>query len=695
MNGRIVSLARELARFGRPLSLEGLADEYGVSTRTIRNDVKSLNRFLAERGLGQLEYGPGGTIVVPPDFSRVAGSLPDQSLYSYRMSSNERKALAAVMLAEEPAYVTLADIASRFSVSRATTLSDLDGVRAIVREAGLEVVSKPSRGLRVVGGERLRRRLLLEFLLSGSPQVGRWLSSGRDADRADDATIRRVLDELGLLHGAVLDDHAFRVVGGYLTIAVRRCRGGMRVAEGEVVSSARPETRSYARDVVELLSQRSGVEMGAGEVEALAVVLEAIGFRSDLAFSVEDVRVQAVTREFVRSVSEACGVDLNDDYSLFECLSSHLASALSPGASGMPVSPALREVVAEQPRVLEAVRGGLPILEAYAHRRVSDAEVVHVALHICAAVERRRNARRGLRAIVVCDEGVGTAKLIAEDLRGRFGLRVVRTIPAHLAPSLSLSSADLVVSTVALRGCPIEGVVAPLPFSERDYERIRMKVDEVGLAGGGVPGAPDEPGAQGLLDRIEPILRDGLPDGGERIIRQVRAEVWRYFREGRLAEAEPPSPLLRQVLPASHIQLDVEAADWRDAVAKSAMPLVSMGYVEPRYIGAMIENIERNGPYVVFFPHVAIPHEAPGKGARRMGMNLVRLREPVEFGAGDNDPVTYVCTLVPADRTSHLRAFFNLLGILSKPELGVLRELDAASPEEAAAVIESAEWQVL
>lgn len=52
MNERIVSIAQELARSDRELSLESLASEYEVSSRTIRNDVKSLNRFLAEKGLG-------------------------------------------------------------------------------------------------------------------------------------------------------------------------------------------------------------------------------------------------------------------------------------------------------------------------------------------------------------------------------------------------------------------------------------------------------------------------------------------------------------------------------------------------------------------------------------------------------------------------------------------------------------------
>ena len=90
-------------------------------------------------------------------------------------------------------------------------------------------------------------------------------------------------------------------------------------------------------------------------------------------------------------------------------------------------------------------------------------------------------------------------------------------------------------------------------------------------------------------------------------------------------EEEILTPYLHQLLPASHIQLDVEASDWRDAIAKSAKPLVTMGHIEPRYIQAMIENVERHGPYVVLVPHFAIPHEAPEYGVYKMGMNLIGL----------------------------------------------------------------------
>lgn len=700
MNERTVAIAQELARADHACTLETLAAEHDVSQRTIRNDVKSLNRYLADKELTPLEYGPGGTIVVPSDFMRVLTSLPLQGFYSYKMSSDERKMLAAAILAESSDYITLADIADRFSVSRATILNDLDDIKEIVRVAGLEVEARPNRGLIARGDEIERRSFLLSFTLDRPTLAEQWMASAEHkAMQEDSATISKLLNEQNRQHRAVMDDHAFRAIKSYLTIAVGRCRAGMsiqgpRPEESGLVASE-SDVVEYARDVLALLSQYCGTEMGEGEVIHFCLVLESVGYRSDSVFSIEDVQIQTVTREFVGNVSYDLGVDLNGDYKLFEFLSNHLESMFSASAARFPVNPSLREVVTDQPEVLDAVKDNLYVLESYSRRRITEVETIYVALHICAALERHKNTERRLRVVVICDEGAGTSQLVAEELRGRFDLRVVKVLPAHEVPYLEAYQADLAISTVPLGDCPIASVTATLPFTDRDYVRIREKIDEV-RQGGAQSDPDDDLGAQGLLDRIEPIIARELPDGGESVIRQIRTEVRRYFHEAQHMEEEIVTPQLHQLLPAEHIQLDVECADWKDAIAKSALPLVRDGYIEERYIDAMIAKVEEYGTYIVLTPHFAIPHEAPDKGALKVGMNLIRLKEPVAFGADDLDPIEFVCTLSAVDHKTHLKAFFNLLSMLTKPDLPFADALRTAhTSQEAALVIENYEYQVI
>ena len=57
------------------------------------------------------------------------------------------------MLVTSSEYTTLSAIADTLFVSRATVINDLEEIKTCVKEGGLEVVSHPSRGLRVQGTE--------------------------------------------------------------------------------------------------------------------------------------------------------------------------------------------------------------------------------------------------------------------------------------------------------------------------------------------------------------------------------------------------------------------------------------------------------------------------------------------------------------------------------------------------------------
>lgn len=59
---------------------------------------------------------------------------------------------------------------------------------------------------------------------------------------------------------------------------------------------------------------------------------------------------------------------------------------------------------------------------------------------------------------------------------------------------------------------------------------------------------------------------------------------------------------------------------------KSGEILPEKGYIKPRYLDTMIQNIEENGPYVVLSPGFAVPHEGLEAGSIKVGMSLIRLR---------------------------------------------------------------------
>lgn len=699
MNARIVRMVQRLSE-GVPCTLADFSAQFLVSERTIRKDIKTLNQILEKREIGQVEFGPRGLIVLPKDFSEAAKILPVEDTFAYKMSSEERKKLGAAILIGANDYMTLNEIAELFSVSRATILNDLNGIKELIRGAGLEVDSKPSRGVRVSGPESVRRVYLASFLSKDAPVVDQWYGlTAREGMRAQAITIRKILNECCHAESVTMPDVPFRELVGLLGVCVQRNREGhclepLEKAPGE--GHPRTEVGNFERTVVRLVGQYCAVRMGPDEELFFFQRVRAMRLSRFSPYNADDLRVKKIARLFIKAVSKDMGIDLNGDYDLFEFLSNHLESMFTGEPSHFPENPAIDEVLSDQPEALHVVRENLGEIEGYAGRSITPVETKYIALHICAALERLKNSASRLpRVIVVCDGGVGTSQLLAEELRGHFDMKIVKVMPSHDVPYIELYSADLVISTVPLESCPVEQLVIHLPLRDREYGLVHKTLDSLALHSAAGSGDETELSAGGLLARIEPIIAAEQGEDSP-LLNKVRIEVRRYFREAQHLENQLLSPYLHQLLPASHVFLDVDCEDWRDAIRQAARPLLDLGYIEARYVSAMISGVEKYGPYDVLAPGFAVPHASPEDGAVKMGMSLVRLREPVAFAGDEKSPVRFVCVLSAVDGKTHLRAFANLVDMITLPDNAFLDALFAArSSKEAASLVETYEYRLI
>ncbi|OLS03203.1 ascorbate-specific phosphotransferase enzyme IIA component [Tissierella creatinophila DSM 6911] len=122
--------------------------------------------------------------------------------------------------------------------------------------------------------------------------------------------------------------------------------------------------------------------------------------------------------------------------------------------------------------------------------------------------------------------------------------------------------------------------------------------------------------------------------------------------------------MLKDIITKDTIRLNVDAKDWEDAVRIGGTLLVNVHAAEERYVDAMIETVKDIGPYIVILEGIAMPHARPEKGALKMGMSLVTLKNPIEFGNEENDPVKLVISFCAVDSKTHLKALSQLMVLL-------------------------------
>ena len=690
MNQRISSILQTL-KDGR-ITIADLAEQFQVSQRTIRNDLKEVGQLLRQNGLPGLTFQSGGNIIPPENFGEFLSILLPNDFYTYKLSKNERARAAAAMLAASPGFLTLAEIADALFVSRATIINDLSSIRELLEKNELQLLSKANKGLSIEGKESIKRKFLMRSVRGNLAERSESISRYISVQAGDQVIIRKIIGEQEHVHQSFLTDAAFQDVLLYLGIMVNRNLQGEML---EPQPQADGEKYLMAQDILRYIAQYCNVATTEDDIRFLCRLLERARYLRKTSFEKNAIKIQMITRQFIDAVSDELEINLNNDYDFFENLSNHLESVFSAPLITYPDNSVLDEVLEENQEVLEAVKSKLPIIGRHVERDISELEIMYIAIHVCAAIERKKNKEIAFHVIVACHAGIGTSQLLMEKLKKHFNFQIVDVISAHEAGNIPEGKADFVISTVPLRGCPLDYVIVSPTFSDSDYVRVGGKIDALRNSRH-LPSRVEERAisAKGIIERIRPIIYEEVPDIAPALMKKLRREIRDYFKQSAGADAEIFSPYLHHLLPEENIALDVECADWREAVRKSAEALVERNYIEPRYIDAMISNIEENGPYIVLSPGFAVPHEGLEQGSLRVGMYLIRLKTPVPFGAEELDPVEFVCCLSAVDHRTHLKAFFNLVNMLQEGEFKeMLHRCQTAA--EAAQIIEKYEYGIL
>lgn len=105
-----------------------------------------------------------------------------------------------------------------------------------------------------------------------------------------------------------------------------------------------------------------------------------------------------------------------------------------------------------------------------------------------------------------------------------------------------------------------------------------------------------------------------------------------------------------------------EVSSWEESIKVAAAPLVNKGFITPKYIQDMIDNVNINGPYIVIVPGIAMPHAKNEGGVIKQGISLLKLKKPVSFPEGKE--VNILIVLAAEDSTKHLDLISDLSSIL-------------------------------
>lgn len=620
MNARQEKIIELLRESGGWMKGKDIALVMGVSTRTIRNDVETINASLTGAAIeSSFQLGYHLKTQEAP-VSRAKSVIPQ--------TPEERRSFILKQLLRHR-DININDLPEKVCVSLFTIESDLRVIRQWLPDSsGLHLESGRNR-IRLVGDEAAKRRLY-KFLLSQEVEEN-FLNMDTLNELYPDfdlTEIRDLLAECEKRHGIEIRETAQSMVLMHVGIALTRVLNFNPMERVEALEDLQ-ETPQYlaAREFWDKIARRFQVTAPEPEISQLALLFMGKGsgnyYKADtIPVNGKEISLEDLTTAMLEEVRKLYGVDLTTDSKLQEGLSLHLRGLLLR----------LRDRTQVDNVYLEELRWRFPLIYdmgVTASRKLHEIlgiqldpnEIGFLALHLGAAYTIHRKPSK-YRAVVVFPSDQALATVVIEKIRRQFQDRmdVVAVLDAYEKKRVEDLNPDLILTTLPLdHGLNVPTVQLSVFYSQENESQIFQQLNRLDK------------------NRQKDIFQ-------HRIRELIKPE---YFLE------------------------TLDASDSEDVIRKMCQPLVKAGCIPPEYADAVLER-EGYAP-TSFAADFALPH-ALNVTIRESAISVAHLDHPLQWG---DHSVDFVLLLAIREEDRELLGIFFdwWIQIISDPlRFGLLKE---------------------
>lgn len=665
------------------VTVKEISQRFSISMRTAYNDLNQIDEYLCKNGFMSLAREKNRGVVLRMDshakrkLQKIIWSGQDSNF-----SPRERSFQIIRYLLECTGYVTIDEISNHFKHSRNTIVNDLRKVKSWMDVHDLKLMTYPYKGICIEGRERSVRAAWTACLTEekGVKNPADELKVlGGSAGGDESGKIIRIVSDLEEELHIRLSDEAYGRIVLCLGFSIYRIRNGKEI-EMTFLYPGLEESNEYraVSDKGSEIEMDFSILFPENEKAYLASLFIASSLQDEKNFGkIVDqwLPLQIVVRKLIKAMEEELDSEFMSDQQLFYGLLAHLRPAYYRILGGMPIDNPMYEYVMENFSLIhERMMNRISLAEKDLGVSFPEEEVSFLTICFAAALERQKKRKKRLPlAMVVCSTGTSTSQMLLSQLKSRFQISILGAFPARKVDEiLQKQKVDLIISTVELIRDGVRVIKVSPVLDKHDIERLsdvlgsidtKISIDEI----------------------LEIMKRHGsiLDEGG------LKEELRQYF-ESEAAEiikaGKDRDPMLIEVLNKDLIKTNAEIQTRDEAVRESGRLLCRQGLADESYVEAMLQNVKENGTYIVIAPGIAMPHARPECGAKKIGISLMTLKEPVVFGHKVNDPVKIVIGLCAVDHQTHLTALSELVEILNDKEK-IHRILKAESPEEVMEVV--------
>ena len=504
---RIKQILQVLLREREAISVKALAEQVGVSKRTVQRELESMNHYLksyevtfhSKTGVGIWIEGE------ETERSRLLSDIEKGETYDAGNRDERRKRLILEIL-KEKGLKKLFYYSSQFGVSEATISPDLEAIEGWLNRYGLVVSRRPGSGTSIHGSEESYRRAIGAFInenidtrvvreayeeSTGNAVRYETLKKSSIGEILNDDIMRRVMDCITRMDNVrvlTLTENSYVGLVIHISIAINR------ILKHEVIEAnagwrnhmSQDEDYKLAEAIVRELEEEFEIEIP--EVEISYICLHIKGAKHEkipgdrhATLEMESQEMQQLVNEMIDAFDSESGYLLKQDDTFIQGLLAHLQPTLVRLMYGMQIqNPVLEDIKKNYPDYYERSKRVAQVLERQIGKKVPDEETGFLTVHFGAAMVRLENRKEQIRKVhvgVVCSSGIGISRLMASKLERVFESRVqIFTYGKNDITPYVIGKMDFFVSSIPMESLEIPVISVNPLLDEKDMEEIRRMV---------------------------------------------------------------------------------------------------------------------------------------------------------------------------------------------------------------------------
>ncbi|MBB5335513.1 BglG family transcription antiterminator [Pectinatus brassicae] len=460
LSNRQEKIVKLLQKHKNGLTGEELSKYIGVSSRTIRTDIKNVILILERHGAEISSGTRFGYILEIKNQARFLDFLQETAA-SHIDSLDDRINYIIKRIIDNALknkFFTQQDLADELYISLSTLKITLKEVAKKLEKYELELVTYKNNGMKISGNEMKIRYFISEYFSEIKEYSQNTTAELHDKifKGIDLKLVQQIIFRVINAFEFHLTDIAVQNLLIHIAIAMKRTGQENYITYPLSQSKIMEKTTEFeiASSIFEEIYRETNVDVATSEIYYLTQHLMVSKKYMDVDDSAIE-RMNNTVKKIIAIINEKVNIDFSQDKTLLQWLSLHLKTAIPRMKFKMNIRNDVLDVIkSEYPLAFQIAVIASEFLEENENVVINENEIGYIAIHFGAALNRLdiKNDACIKRILIVCASGMGTTVLIKSRMEEYFEKRIVivGTVPGYQLTADMLDDIDIVVTTVPI-----------------------------------------------------------------------------------------------------------------------------------------------------------------------------------------------------------------------------------------------------